>query len=47
VKLLNIDLWHKKVGCSTPKGQSPFSGAILKFGQAILVEIFVQKISNF
>jgi hypothetical protein len=31
----------------TPTGRSPVSGPILKFGQAIVDAIFVQKISNF
>jgi hypothetical protein len=31
----------------TPKGPSPFFGPFLKFGQAIVNAIFVQKISNF
>jgi hypothetical protein len=31
----------------TPKGLSPFFGPFLKFGQAIVDAIFVQKISNF
>jgi hypothetical protein len=31
----------------TPKVQSPFFGPFLKFGQAIVDAIFVQKISNF
>jgi hypothetical protein len=31
----------------TPKGQSPFFGLFLKFGQAIVDAIFVQKFSNF
>jgi hypothetical protein len=31
----------------TPKGPRPFFGAFLKFGQAIVDAIFVQKISNF
>jgi hypothetical protein len=31
----------------TPKGQSPFSGPFLKFGQAIVDAIFVLKISKF
>jgi hypothetical protein len=32
----------------TPKGQSPFFGPFLKFGQAIIMDaIFVQKISIF
>jgi hypothetical protein len=31
----------------TPKGQSPVFGPFLKFGQAIVNVIFVQKISNF
>jgi hypothetical protein len=30
-----------------PKGQSPFFGPFLEFGQAIVDAIFVQKISNF
>jgi hypothetical protein len=31
----------------TPKGPRPFFGLFLKFGQAIVDAIFVQKISNF
>jgi hypothetical protein len=31
----------------TPKGPRPFFGPFLKFGQAIVDAIFVQKISNF
>jgi hypothetical protein len=31
----------------TPKGPRPFFGPFLKFGQAIVDVIFVQKISNF
>jgi hypothetical protein len=31
----------------TPKGRSPFFGPFLKFGQAIVDAIFVQKTSNF
>jgi hypothetical protein len=31
----------------TPEGQSPLFGPFLKFGQAIVDAIFVQKISNF
>jgi hypothetical protein len=31
----------------SPKGQSPFFGTFLKFGQAIMDAIFVQQISNF
>jgi hypothetical protein len=31
----------------TPKGPRPFSGLFLKFGQAIVDAIFVQKISDF
>jgi hypothetical protein len=31
----------------TPKGPSPFFGPFLKFGQAIVDAIFVQKISIF
>jgi hypothetical protein len=31
----------------TPKGPRPFIGPFLKFGQAIVDAIFVQKISNF
>jgi hypothetical protein len=31
----------------TPKGWSPVFGQFLKFGQAIVDAIFVQKISNF
>jgi hypothetical protein len=31
----------------TSKGQSPFFGPFLEFGQAIVDAIFVQKISNF
>jgi hypothetical protein len=31
----------------TPKGPRPFFGQFLKFGQAIVDAIFVQKISNF
>jgi hypothetical protein len=31
----------------TPKGRSSFFGPFLKFGQAIVDAIFVQKISNF
>jgi hypothetical protein len=30
-----------------PKGPRPFFGPFLKFGQAIVDAIFVQKISNF
>jgi hypothetical protein len=30
-----------------PKGQSSFIGPFLKFGQAIVDAIFIQKISNF
>jgi hypothetical protein len=33
--------------CLTPKGPRPFLGPFLKFGQAIVDAIFVQKISNF
>jgi hypothetical protein len=42
-------LWNTQ--CSvyilTPKGRSPVFGPFLKFGQAIVNAIFVQKISNF
>jgi hypothetical protein len=31
----------------TPKGPRPFFGPFLKFGQAIVDAVFVQKISNF
>jgi hypothetical protein len=31
----------------TPKRRSPFFGPFLRFGQAIVDAIFVQKISNF
>jgi hypothetical protein len=31
----------------TPKGPRPFFGPFLKFGQAIVDAIFVQKISKF
>jgi hypothetical protein len=37
----------KTLSCLIPKGQSPFFGPFLKFGQAIVDAIFVQKISNF
>jgi hypothetical protein len=33
-------------GSLIPKGQSPFFGPFLEFGQAIVDAIFVQKISN-
>jgi hypothetical protein len=35
------------IGKLTPKGPRPFFGPFLKFGQAIVDAIFVQKISNF
>jgi hypothetical protein len=34
-------------GYLTPKGSRPCFGPFLKFGQAIVNAIFVQKISNF
>jgi hypothetical protein len=37
----------RKLHDLTPKGQRPFSGPFLKFEQAIVDAIFVQKISNF
>jgi hypothetical protein len=40
-----VKLCSKRV--LTPKGQSPIFGPFLKFGQAIVDAIFIQKISNF
>jgi hypothetical protein len=38
---------HELRICLSPKGPRPFFGPFLKFGQAIVDAIFVQKISNF
>jgi hypothetical protein len=40
-------LLQEKKTSLTPKGRSPVFGPFLKFGQAIVDAIFVQKISNF
>jgi hypothetical protein len=54
VSVCKSNLTHikwKKLGyrlrTSTPKHLRPFFGPFLKFGQAIVDAIFVQKISNF
>jgi hypothetical protein len=39
--------WWNKYWKLTPKGPRPFFGPFLKFGEAIVDAIFVQKISNF
>jgi hypothetical protein len=43
----NLTLTANRQIMLTPTGRSPVSGPILKFGQAIVDAIFVQKISNF
>jgi lysozyme family protein len=49
--VMHLDLHHYKLfknRCTlTPKGRSPFFSPFLRFGQAIVDAIFVQKISNF
>jgi hypothetical protein len=42
-----VQLFFKDPRSLTPKGQSPFFGPFLRFRQAIVDAIFVQKISNF
>jgi hypothetical protein len=44
---LQCDCYDLNVKFLTPKGPRPFFGPFLKFGQAIVDAIFVQKISNF
>jgi hypothetical protein len=43
----STQVFNKFVAQLSPKERSPFFGPFLKFGQAIVDEIFVQKISNF
>jgi hypothetical protein len=48
VALMGCSRWLQDMSSSlTSKERSPFFGPFLKFGQAIVDVIFVQKISNF
>jgi hypothetical protein len=46
-KFFNHSSIRHSIDCLTPKERSPFFGPFLRFGQAIVDAIFVQKISNF